>query len=48
MILIKVILSTLLQKKSNKTPQSYRADRFDQGFAALATKMPHLRCFWVG
>ena len=44
-----MILSALLPKKNATIPpKSDCASCFDQGFTALATKMPHLRCFWVG
>ncbi|AKP50228.1 hypothetical protein CA2015_0768 [Cyclobacterium amurskyense] len=40
-----MILSALLQKKkATIPPKSYRADRFNQGFTALATKVTPL---WV-
>ena len=42
-----MIFSALLQKKrATKPPKSYRADRFNQGFTALATKVTPLWGFW--
>ena len=34
------------KKKATIPPKSYRADRFDQGFTALSTKISPLWGFW--
>ena len=41
-------VSIVAKKKATIPPKSDCASCIDQGFTALATKMPHLRCFWVG
>ncbi len=43
-----MIFSALLQKKrATMPPKSYRADRFNQGFTALATKVTPLWGFRI-
>ena len=41
-------VSIVAEKKATIPPKSYRADRFNQGFTALATKVTPLWGFWVG